>query len=141
MTPGHWRRVLVRSILLGLSNGLGSPRVDPVPLDGGGEFCHRPGMGSKSFFGIIAALLVTSRADDWPQWLGPRRDGVWRESGILDKFPANGPRIRWRVPVGAGFAGPAVANGRVYLTDRQLKPGVARQANPFDRGRIDGTER
>jgi outer membrane protein assembly factor BamB len=92
----------------------------------------------------LLILLITgirAFADDWPQWLGPQRDGVWRESGIIEKFPTTGPKIRWRVPVGAGYSGPAVALGRVYLTDRQLKPGAANQRNPFDRGKVDGTER
>src|SRR5437899_3790449 len=90
---------------------------------------------------IFALCASPVRADDWPQWLGPQRDGIWRETGILKKFPANGPKIRWRVPVGAGFSGPAVAQGRVYLTDRLIKPGASGQANPFDRGKIDGVER
>ena len=67
-----------------------------------------------------ALLLVCSQlsADDWPQWLGPQRDGVWRETGILDKFPAGGPKVLWKQPVGAGFTGPVVAGGRVYVMDR-----------------------
>lgn len=57
-------------------------------------------------------------AADWPQWLGPERDAVWRETGILRRFPTNGPSFRWRTPIGTGYAGPAVAKGRVYVTDR-----------------------
>ena len=48
----------------------------------------------------VAALILAGhfaatalRADDWPQWLGPQRDGVWRESGIVEKFPEGGPPI------------------------------------------------
>ncbi len=67
---------------------------------------------------ILLASAASARADDWPQWLGPERDGVWREKGILDKFPAGGPKVRWRMPIGAGYGGPAVADGRVYVTDR-----------------------
>ena len=66
----------------------------------------------------LALLCVSAQADDWPQWLGPQRDGVWRESGIVDKLPDAGPNVLWRVPVQAGYCGPAVANGRVYLLDR-----------------------
>ena len=58
------------------------------------------------------------RAADWPQWLGPERDAVWREAGILRRFSTNGPSFRWRTPIGTGYAGPAVAQGRVYVTDR-----------------------
>ena len=101
-------------------------------------------MTIRSAIGILAfGLMGLSRcaADDWPQWLGPQRDGVWRESAILEKFPAGGPKIRWRAPVGAGYSGPAIAGGRVYLTDRRLKEGEKGQGDPFNRGRINGIER
>jgi outer membrane protein assembly factor BamB len=66
---------------------------------------------------LLASVLV--RADDWPQWLGPKRDGVWRETGLLDRFPKGGPEVRWRTPIENGFSGPAVADGRVYVMDRR----------------------
>ncbi len=95
----------------------------------------------------LAVLLLTFQApsragaDDWPQWLGPQRDAIWRETGILEQFPPQGPPIRWRTPIGGGYAGPAVANGRVYVTDRQLAPGSSNPADPFQRGTIAGSER
>lgn len=67
------------------------------------------------FAGIWFSDFV--RADEWPQWLGPQRDAVWRETGILEKFPPQGPQVRWRAPIGGGYAGPAVAGGHVYVTD------------------------
>ena len=75
---------------------------------------------------ILAALTLApmARADDWPQWLGPQRDGIWRETGIVTKFPAGGPPVRWRTPIAAGYAGPAVAEGRVYVTDRVVAKGA-----------------
>jgi outer membrane protein assembly factor BamB len=90
-------------------------------------------------FGACAA--ATLRAEDWPQWLGRQRDAVWRETGILEKFPEGGPTVRWRTPIGGGYAGPAVANGRVYVTDRMLGRGVTNPANPFAQKKLDGTER
>jgi outer membrane protein assembly factor BamB len=90
----------------------------------------------------VAALAPASaQAEDWPQWLGPQRDGVWRETGLVDKFPRGGPKVRWRTALGGGYAGPAVAQGRVYVTDRILAPGVKNPDNPFDRIPIAGTER
>ena len=95
----------------------------------------------------IVALLVClavpwmARADDWPQWLGPRRDGVWRETGILATFSKEGARIRWRTPVGGGYAGPAVTGGRVYLLDRVLPGGARNPANAFATSTIPGRER
>jgi outer membrane protein assembly factor BamB len=76
--------------------------------------------GSLSRAAFCAAFLLGTAlfADDWPQWLGPRRDAVWRESGIVEKFPTNGPPVLWRTAMGAGYAGPIVAEGRVYVADR-----------------------
>jgi len=70
----------------------------------------------------IAALLVVMSsplmADDWPQWGGPQRDLVWREKGIVRTLPAGDrlPRV-WSTPIGEGYAGPAVADGKVYVAD------------------------
>lgn len=76
----------------------------------------------RYFQGLIAAALFltpfSSLADDWPQWLGPRRDDVWRERGIPQRFPTNGPTVRWRGSIGGSYSGPAVAAGRVFLLDR-----------------------
>jgi outer membrane protein assembly factor BamB len=88
-----------------------------------------------------AVTAPPALADDWPQWMGPRRDGVWRETGILKEFPKDGPRILWRRPVGGGYAGPAVVGGRVYVTDRVLTEGAKNPANPFARDKIAGKER
>src|SRR5262245_6523018 len=65
-------------------------------------------------------------ADDWPQWRGPNRDGVWRETGILETIPASGLEVRWRSKVGQGYSGPVVAQGRVFVTDHQFTPEVER---------------
>jgi outer membrane protein assembly factor BamB len=97
---------------------------------------------SRVLAGLCLALLFQPvRGDDWPQWLGPQRDAVWRETGIVEKFPAGGPPVRWRREIGGGYAGPAVANGRVYVTDRLLAKGSNNPADPFARGIIPGTER
>lgn len=90
---------------------------------------------------LISALLAAlARGDDWPQWLGPQRDGVWRETGILERFPEQGPAVRWRAPIGSGYSGPAVSQGRVYVMDRQVSQGRT-NSNAFDRRTIPGSER
>jgi outer membrane protein assembly factor BamB len=90
---------------------------------------------------LVALSALPLHGEDWPQWLGPKRDGVWRETGILEKFGADGPKVRWRQKIGGGYSGPAVANGRVYVMDRQLRKGAANPQNAFSRGEIPGTER
>ncbi len=89
----------------------------------------------------ILVFLCTAQAADWPQWLGPNRDSIWRESGIIEKFPTNGPTVLWHADIGGGYSGPSVAKGRVYVTDRQLAVGANNPADPFQRGVINGTER
>src|SRR3954452_11431124 len=92
----------------------------------------------------VALLLILAPcvcADDWPQWLGPHRDGIWRESGILDKFPPGGPKLVWKTQIGEGYAGPAVARGRVYVTDRILPEGNPNADDGFKKGRSKGDER
>ena len=67
---------------------------------------------------VIAAMAVV-RAGDWPQILGPARNGVAAaDERLADTWPAAGPRHVWRRTVGAGVAGVAVAGGRVYLFHR-----------------------
>ncbi len=73
---------------------------------------------------LVAAAgpgLAQSRSNhDWPQWRGPGRLGVWTETGILDTFPDDGLKTVWRTPIHSGYSGPAVANGRVFVTDAQF---------------------
>lgn len=68
----------------------------------------------------LAALgtLLPARAD-WPQFLGPTRNGVSAETGLTTSWPAGRPTVLWQKEVGAGFSGPAVAGGRLVLFHRQ----------------------
>ena len=89
---------------------------------------------------LACAAIPTVYGDDWPQWMGPRRDGVWRESGLVATIPAGGLPVKWRVPVKGGYSGPAVADGRVYLTDYDRPAGPLGNA-PNDRTQLAGRER
>jgi outer membrane protein assembly factor BamB len=75
---------------------------------------------------MVAMHVAPLRADDWPQWGGPQRDLVWRESGIADQLPAGQLPRAWSAPIGAGYAGPAVADGRVFIADRLAEENVER---------------
>ncbi|MEM0926574.1 MAG: PQQ-binding-like beta-propeller repeat protein, partial [Planctomycetota bacterium] len=67
---------------------------------------------------VLGSGLHVASADDWPQWLGPQRDSVWREAGIIEKFPNDGLTPRWVTKIGSGYSGPAVADGIVVVLDR-----------------------
>jgi outer membrane protein assembly factor BamB len=88
---------------------------------------------------IVGAL--NTKATDWPQWLGSKRDSVWTETGIIEKFPAEGLPIRWRTKIGGGYAGPVVAKGRVYVMDRRLAENTTNPSDPFAKTPINGGER
>ena len=72
------------------------------------------------FFGA-AALAASAGSSDWPQYLGPSRNSTSDQKGILRTWPTNGPAVLWTVPVGKGFGGPVVKDGKVYLLDREDK--------------------
>ena len=74
---------------------------------------------------ILVVLLVALPASssfvtgDWPQFLGPARDGVYTGPALADSFGASGPRVLWKKTVGQGLSGPVVSDGRVILFHRQ----------------------
>lgn len=68
---------------------------------------------------VVAAAGGGAAARDWPQFLGPARDGRYTGPLLAASWPADGPRRLWSRPVGAGFAGPAVAGDRVILFHRE----------------------
>lgn len=55
-----------------------------------------------------------ARNFDWAAWLGPDGTGISRETGLIKQFPADGPQIEWRSPLGTGYSGISVAAGRVF---------------------------
>jgi outer membrane protein assembly factor BamB len=69
------------------------------------------------------AAISSAFAQDWPQFLGPSRNGVSTQKGILRSWPQQGPEVLWTVNVGIGFGGPVVRDGKVYLLDRDDKVG------------------
>jgi outer membrane protein assembly factor BamB len=83
-------------------------------------------MKPLSTLALIAMLAASLSADEWPQWRGPNRDGVWKESGIIQSFPSKKIAHKWSVPIGGGYSGPTVADGRVYVTDRIEEPQMER---------------
>src|SRR2546422_3899349 len=75
----------------------------------------------KCSFGSLTGFLVLSTAlpvvaADWPQWRGPQRNGISRETGLLKEWPKEGPKLVWKIAeAGRGYSTPAVAGDRLYL--------------------------
>ena len=69
-------------------------------------------------------LLVTIFAgdnSDWRQWLGNSRDGISKETGLIDRLPATGPKILWRVPLKIGWSAPVIYDNLLYITSLESK--------------------
>ena len=81
--------------------------------------------------GGVLLTAPTLLANDWPEWRGTGRHGVWTETGIVEDLPAE-LNVKWRVPINSGFSGPAVVDGRVFITDWTEDPASRT---------LDGTER
>jgi outer membrane protein assembly factor BamB len=85
------------------------------------------------FVVLLGPASFPTHADDWPQWRGPNRDGVWRETEALETFPVGGLDITWRAPVGRGWSSPVVADGRVFVTDVKVaRPNAIERVLCFD---------
>ncbi len=67
---------------------------------------------------ILLCLWVETAAQaggDWPQWRGPNRDGISKETGLLKQWPADGPPLVWKATgAGGGYSSLAVSNGRLF---------------------------
>lgn len=83
-------------------------------------------MKSRTIFISVIVLFVCIAnvyAQDWPQYLGPNRNSISDQKGILRTWPATGPEVLWTANVGIGYGGPVVKEGKVYLLDRDDKVG------------------
>src|ERR1043165_6187162 len=64
----------------------------------------------------FSAVAAQTRTSDWPQWRGPERTGISKESGLLKQWPTGGPKLLWQLnDIGDGYSGPAVVGTRLYL--------------------------
>jgi outer membrane protein assembly factor BamB len=90
---------------------------------------------------LVFPFALSLGAADWPQWMGQQRDAVWTEPGIRKDFKKGAPKELWRAAIGGGYAGPAVAQGRVYVADKILRPGAVDPNDPFAKANIACSER
>ncbi|MFH1739571.1 MAG: PQQ-binding-like beta-propeller repeat protein [bacterium] len=85
---------------------------------------------------VVSIAVITVpfcvHSSEWPQWRGPNRDGVWPETGVTKEFKSPKLTHRWSVPIAAGYSGPTVSDGRVYVTDRVTEPEKAERVLCLD---------
>src|SRR5262249_23299323 len=85
----------------------------------------------------LSALAAGSRADDYPQWRGPNRDGVSKETGLLKQWPKGGPKLLWKVTnLGKGYSTPSVAKGRIYVLSNREDEEFALALDAGDTGKL-----
>lgn len=72
------------------------------------------------------------RSEDWPRWRGPRGDGTWKGPPLPEKWPTGGLKVVWRQPIGGGYAGVIVADGRTICVDYQPTPKQMERVLCFD---------
>lgn len=89
-----------------------------IAVPGAGPPSYRITMRAMKGAAFALALLAAlpARADDWPHWRGPARNGISAETGWLDRWPEGGPTVLWKAEIGTGFSSFAVAGGRCYTT-------------------------
>src|SRR5690606_36098623 len=96
---------------------------------------QNPESSMKSNLILFLLSFFTSTycySQDWPDWRGVNRDGIWGETGIVEKFEANELTPKWSVSIGSGYSGPTLSNGKVYLTDLIKNPSQTEGVLCFD---------
>jgi hypothetical protein len=73
-----------------------------------------------ALFLLSASALFAAEgpSEDWPQFLGPHANGISDETGLLDKWPANGPPVIWEKSIGTGYGAPSVLGQRLVFHQR-----------------------
>jgi outer membrane protein assembly factor BamB len=96
----------------------------------------------------VPSLFVTSSANmfastsDWPQWRGPERNGLSKETGLLKAWPKEGPKLLWQVnDIGDGYSTPAVVGNRIYLMSNRGMENEFVQALSTKEGKVIWTTR
>src|ERR1700722_1544814 len=75
----------------------------------------------KSVLAMILLAGSTARGADWPCFLGPNRNGSSPETGLLAEWPAEGPKVVWKVAGGIGYSQVIVSKGRAYVVGQRGK--------------------
>lgn len=73
---------------------------------------------------LLSAFTDRACAIDWPQWQGPNRNGISKETGLLKEWPKEGPALAWKMTgIGGGYSAPAIVAGRIYGISKRGEDG------------------
>ncbi|MHC4994513.1 MAG: PQQ-binding-like beta-propeller repeat protein [Planctomycetota bacterium] len=83
---------------------------------------------------LLLALATSALAEDWPDFRGANRDGLWNDTNLISDFDTESlkKRLSWETPIGPGYAQPTIADGRVYVTDRLTQPKQVERVHCLD---------
>jgi outer membrane protein assembly factor BamB len=81
---------------------------------------------------LLGIVHISCQTQDWPDWRGANRDGVWETSAVVETFDSDVIESKWSVDIGPGYSGPTVSQGKVYVTDRLERPVQAERVLCFD---------
>src|SRR5690242_9202240 len=84
-------------------------------------------IAARAFFDPICAF-----SEDWPRWGGVRGDNSWKAPKLPEKWPEKGLSRLWKQPIGGGYGGVSVADGRVYVMDHLKEPTEVERILCFD---------
>jgi outer membrane protein assembly factor BamB len=71
---------------------------------------------------VSSCMLTFGRAEDWPQWRGPQRDGISKETGLLKQWPQGGPKLVWQIKdVGSGYSTPSIVGDQLFVLGNEGK--------------------
>ncbi len=79
-------------------------------------FCQR--LLALGWASLTVASVMAATGEDWPRFLGPHGDNTSRETGLLDRWPTNGPPLLWEKTIGTGYSAPSVRDGLLVLHHR-----------------------
>ena len=95
-----------------------------------------------SVVSVPSSASMAASTSDWPQWRGPRRDGISQERGLLKQWPTGGPKLLWQVnDIGDGFSTPVVVGSRIYLMSNRGMDNEFVQALSTQDGKVIWTTR
>jgi outer membrane protein assembly factor BamB len=73
-------------------------------------------LGVSAVTAVVLTVTCACSPSDWPQWRGPNRDGISKETGLLKEWPKTGPKLLWQAKdIGQGYSTPSVVGDRLYL--------------------------